>query len=61
MFSRFNCELCDYKATQKRYLLRHIKSKHEGVRFPCDQCDYKATLKENLSRHIKSRHESAKD
>ena len=60
MTSRFICEQCDYKATQKGYLLKHVKAIHEGVKFPCEQCDYKAIRKENLLIHIKSTHEGIK-
>ena len=60
MLSRFICKQCDYKAANKRNLLMHIKSIHEGIKFPCEQCDYKATLKKNLMTHIKSRHEGIK-
>ena len=48
ILSRYICEQCDYKATQKGNLLRHIESIHEGVKCPCEQCDYKATCKESL-------------
>ena len=51
-----SCDQCGYKASQKRTLSTHIKSKHEGVKFPCDQCDYKASQKGNLWTHIKSQH-----
>ena len=60
MLTRFSCELCEYKATQKGNLLRHIKSTHEGVKFPCEQCEYKAKYKGNLLKHIKSTHEGVK-
>ena len=53
----YPCDQCDYKATQKAHLLRHLKSKHEGIKYPCDQCDFKATQKSNLLRHLKSKHE----
>ena len=52
---KFPCDLCDYKATWKGSLLRHIKSLHESVKFPCDQCNYKAAFKVNLLTHIKSK------
>ena len=54
------CNQCDYKATLKGDLLKHIQSKHEGVKFPCDQCDFKAKGKGQLLRHIKSKHEGVK-
>ena len=41
----YPCDQCDYKATLKGNILKHLKSKHEGIKFPCDQCDYKATKK----------------
>ena len=31
---KFPCSQCEYKATEKGKLLRHIKSIHEGVKFP---------------------------
>ena len=57
---KFICEHCDYKASQKGTLLRHIKSRHEGVKYPCGQCGYKASTKSNLLQHIKSIHEGVK-
>ena len=36
--------------------LKHIESKHEGVRCPCDKCEYAATEAGSLKRHIKSKH-----
>ena len=50
---KFPCDQCEYKATHKDTLLRHIRSKHEYVKLPCDQCDYKSTDKVNLIKHIK--------
>ena len=55
---KFPCEQCDYKATEKGELLRHMKSIHEGVKFTCEQCDYKATGNGYLLTHIKSIKES---
>ena len=53
----FTCDICELKTKEKRHLLEHIKSKHEGVRFPCDKCDYEAAYKSSLRTHIKSKHE----
>merc|ERR1719319_352586 len=54
----YNCELCDYKATQKGNLKRHVqsvhdvvKSVHKGAEHNCELCDYKATQKSDLKRH----------
>ena len=52
----YACDLCDYKATQKAHLKRHIDCVHGGVRHSCDQCDYKTNWKGNLKRHIDSVH-----
>ena len=60
MTSLFFCKQCDYKATCKTSLLKHMKSIHKGVKFPCEQCDYKATRKGNLMAHIKSTHKGVK-
>ena len=61
---------CEFKASWKGNLMRHIKSIHEGVRFPviiyeganfsCDQCEFKASWKGDLFRHIKSIHEGVR-
>jgi len=54
--ARYECERCDYKATQKGSLRKHQENIHEGVRHECDKCDYKATNKDNLRAHHKSVH-----
>ena len=56
----YPCDQCDYKSQHKGSVVRHLKSKHEGVKYPCDQCDYKTTNKRNLLRHLKSKHEGVK-
>ena len=50
------CDPCDYNATDKKSLTRHIQSKHEGVKYACDQCDHQATQQSNLRTHIKKKH-----
>ena len=54
------CPECEAVFTIKSHMLRHYRSKHEGVKYPCIQCDYQATDKDNLQRHIQSKHESIK-
>ena len=49
----YPCDQCDYEPTNKHVLVRHFKSKHEGVKYPCKQCDYKATYKHVLLKHFK--------
>ena len=59
--SGYPCDQCDYKATVKNDLLRHIKSRHEGVKYPCNQCDYNTTQKTYyLLTHMKSKHKGVK-
>ena len=50
------CNQCDYKATEKGSLKKHIESVHEKVKYPCHQCEYKATTKGNIQRHIQKKH-----
>ena len=57
---RFPCPHCEYKATAKGSLQKHIKSIHEGQKFPCPHCEYKAAWNSDLKKHIKSVHEGKK-
>ena len=45
---KYDCNQCDYKATQQTNLSQHQKEIHEGVKYNCTQCDYKATHQTNL-------------
>ena len=42
---QYNCDQCNYKATQKAQLKQHVETIHETVFQNCDQCDYKAKRK----------------
>ena len=55
-FKRYSCDQCDYKATHKGSLKRHIESVHGDKQYPCDKCDYKTAWKGNLKTHIDSVH-----
>ena len=50
------CQYCEYKATQKSNLARHIREHrqyiHEVKIFQCQNCEHRATRKGNLKRHI---------
>ena len=46
---KYQCQQCDYEASNSGHLRTHVESKHEGVRYPCDQCDYKATTEQSLN------------
>ena len=37
--------------------MKHIQSKHEGVRYSCNKCEYKATQRGSLKIHIEAKHE----
>ena len=50
----YPCDKCDYTATYRGNLNKHINSKHEGVRYPCEHCGYVATQAVNLQNRIKS-------
>ena len=55
------CDQCDYQATDKSNLNRHIKSMHGvGVKYDCDQCDYHANRQDTLTIHIESKHKGVK-
>ena len=45
---KYQCDHCDYKATQKGSLKKHKMSVHEGIKYQCDQCEYKAAQKGDL-------------
>ena len=55
---QFQCSHCEYKATQKQNLQKHIKSVHEGQTFACTlaHCDYKTKWKNTLVKHKKKKH-----
>merc|ERR1712150_22696 len=54
------CLECGAKFTRNDNMVKHYRSKHEGVKYPCNQCDYQATEKGSLQRHIQTKHESIK-
>ena len=52
----FPCIHCDYKATQKGNLKKHIEAVHDDIKFKCKICGVKMSQKGYLKRHIKSKH-----
>ena len=50
----YSCDMCDYKATHKGIVDRHMDSVHGDVWHSCDQCDYKTKWKDNLKKHLDS-------
>ena len=54
------CPECNAVFTYRQAMMRHVRTKHEGVKYPCSQCDYTFTQQSNLKQHIESVHESVK-
>ena len=55
------CPICDYTASRKGHLKRHMESVHEGKKpHKCSICDYTASQKGTLGQHIQSVHEEIK-
>ena len=54
---RYNCDQCDYKATQLGHLKTHIRVVHLKIKnYSCEECDYKAHQLKDLKIHIKAVH-----
>jgi KRAB domain-containing zinc finger protein len=54
---KFDCPECDYKATEKGNLSRHIDIVHRGIhKFKCDHCERSFTQSSGLAKHIQSVH-----
>ena len=51
------CKICEKTYNSKYGLLKHIASKHEGIRYSCLQCSYKASHKGTLKEHVQFVHE----
>ena len=54
----YKCQQCNYQATRKDDLNRHIQSVHKGIKqHSCQQCDYQVARADSLQIHIESIHE----
>ena len=51
------CDLCEYQATTKGALKKHMVIVHSGVKLHCDQCNYQTAQQRVLDTHIKFVHE----
>ena len=49
MSEEVKCKYCDYNGKDRRSLIYHIKTKHEG--FKCEYCDFKAYKMYLLEEH----------
>ena len=45
------CDQCDYVATKRGNLKRHVATKHSEVRFSCEQCTYTTPRRDLLKQH----------
>ena len=54
------CPDCGKEFSFRHDMLKHHRSKHQGVKYPCSQCDYKATQSGHLKEHVESVHEGVK-
>ena len=50
------CPECGSVYFDRSTMLKHYRSKHEGVKYSCNQCDYQATQQDNLQSHISAKH-----
>ncbi|CAK1591857.1 unnamed protein product [Parnassius mnemosyne] len=49
----FSCDICEFKTSQKRCILAHLKAHVAGQVYCCNNCDYKSVKKNHLQRHMK--------
>ena len=49
--NRHDCLECGNSYSSKNSMLKHIRSKHEGMKYVCNRCDFQATLQQNLMTH----------
>ena len=52
----FTCNYCNTNFSEKRSLIRHIKSKHEATNLRCEKCEFTTNRKDKLKTHIESKH-----
>ena len=52
------CEVCYARFTEERYVKKHIRSVHEGIKpFKCNICNANFGQKVNLNQHVSRVHE----
>ncbi|CAK1591993.1 unnamed protein product, partial [Parnassius mnemosyne] len=49
----FNCDICEFKTSQKRCILAHLKAHVAKRVYCCNNCGYKSIMKSNLHQHMK--------
>ena len=59
---KFYCELCDFVASRKSGLSKHIKCIHlQLLQYKCENCEYSSNKKHYILRHKKAKHKKIKD
>ena len=56
----YNCDQCNYKATQHTNMILHKQSKHEDVEYLWGQCGFKGIGDASLGKHTVSYHRGKK-
>ena len=54
--TKYKCETCEFQASWKNDLMRHMKEVHLGTRFRCDHCSYETSRNYLLKKHVKKKH-----
>ncbi|CAK1591897.1 unnamed protein product [Parnassius mnemosyne] len=49
----FNCDICEFKTSQKRCILAHLNAHVAEQVYCCNNCDYKCVRKDRLQTHMK--------
>ena len=56
-----DCYLCDYKASFKENLYRHLRTTHkQGTKFTCHECQYVTYSESSFQNHTNSNSHSSK-
>ena len=53
---RHQCQQCDYRALSRCTLVKHVQSKHEGVKHKCEICGRNFTQTSHLKVHQRNKH-----
>ena len=56
----FECDHCEFRTTEARYLKYHKQSSHEVGRFKCEECDYLAHKPYMMKSHMTNKHNKVK-
>ena len=56
----YESEPCQKTDVNRRGLLTHKQTDHQGVKYACDQCDFQTTQQGHLTVHKQSKHEAEK-